>query len=357
MRPQRTAAGVGCKSASRGPPDPRAKRRGRPAVIVGMPGLCRLPSRLLVPLFAITWGLPALANPVLSGADPDCAVFDGVYWLYPTGNVRGGGFKAYSSTDLRTWSDRGVIFSFKNAPWIAEDGRKGHGAWAPGILRSNDKFYLYYSVGPQDKDHPSRIGVAVADKPQGPFVDSGKALVIGGNGFEAIDAMAFADPKTGSVYLYAGGSAGAKLRVWELNDDRVTLKREIEVESPKEFTEGAFMHERDGVYYLSYSHGGWNSPNYSVHYATAEAPTGPWTYRGKILGSDATHKGPGHHSFVKNPKSGEWFIVYHRYETTSNNSPLKGQRRIAVDKVTYDADGAIKPVTMTDKPGPVSPIR
>ena len=322
-----------------------------------MSGPFRKSYRILAALAFVACNAPATANPILNGADPDCAVFDNTYWLYPTGNVRGGGFKAYSSNDLRTWSDRGVILNFKNVPWINDDGRKSHGAWAPGILKSNDKFYLYYSVGPQDAQHPSRIGVAVADKPQGPFKDSGKMLVTGGNGFEAIDPMAFADPKSGSVYLYAGGSAGAKLRVWELNDDRVSLKREVEVETPKEFTEGAFMHERDGVYYLSYSHGGWNTPGYSVHYATADSPTGPWQYRGRILASDATHKGPGHHSFVKNPKSGEWFIVYHRYETKSDDSPVKGGRKIAVDLIEYNADGTIKPVTMTDTPGPVSAIR
>ena len=322
-----------------------------------MPAACRSSFFLLATVVATACSLPATANPILSGADPECDVFDNTYWLYPTGNIHGGGFKAYSSNDLRTWSDRGLVLSFKTVPWINDDGQKTHGAWAPGILRSKEKFYLYYSVGPQSAEHPSRIGVAVADQPQGPFKDSGKALVTGGNGFEAIDPMAFADPKSGVVYLYAGGSAGAKLRVWELNDDRVSLKKEIEVETPKEFTEGSFMHERDGVYYLSYSHGGWNTPNYSVHYATATSPTGPFEYRGRILGSDATHKGPGHHSFVKNPKTGEWFIVYHRYETTKDDSPVKGGRRIAVDKIEYNADGTIKPVVMTDNPGPVSPIR
>ena len=53
------------------------------------------------------------------------------------------------------------------------------------------------------------------------------------------------------------GSAGAKLRVFELNPDLVSFAREVPVETPPQFTEGVFMHVRDGRYYLSYSHGSW----------------------------------------------------------------------------------------------------
>src|SRR3546814_5845385 len=74
------------------------------------------------------------------------------------------------------------------------------------------------------------------------------------------------------------------------------------------------MHERDGIYYLSYSHGRWNDATYSVHYATAPGPTGPWTYRGVILTTDGTYKGPGHHSFFRDPRDGGWRIAYHRWE-------------------------------------------
>ncbi|WP_159317014.1 family 43 glycosylhydrolase, partial [Raoultella terrigena] len=137
--------------------------------------------------------------------------------------------------------------------------------WAPGVATARGKWYLYYSVGPQNPT-PSRIGVAVADRPEGPYRDSGKPLVTGelvrdGRGFEAIDPMVFVDPRSGKAYLYTGGSAGARLRVWELNRDMISLAREVPVAQPPQFTEGAFMHERAGTYYLSYSHGRFNGPD------------------------------------------------------------------------------------------------
>src|SRR3546814_21074597 len=84
--------------------------------------------------------------------------------------------------------------------------------------------------------------------------------------------MVFADAKSGKTYIYAGGSAGSTLRVFVLTPDLLTIDHEVKVAQPPHFTEGAFMHERDGIYYLSYSHGRWNDATYSVHYATAPGP-------------------------------------------------------------------------------------
>ena len=136
--------------------------------------------------------------------------------------------------------------------------------------------------------------------------------------------------------------------MFELTPDMITIDHEIAVAQPPEFTEGAFMHERGGIYYLSYSHGHWNGPDYSVHYATATSPVGPWRYRGTILSSDKQHKGPGHHSFTQDPKTGEWLIVYHRWEHPKGGMPFKGERQVAIDRLRYAADGTILPVRMTD---------
>jgi beta-xylosidase len=299
---------------------------------------------------------PLSANPVLDGADPHIAVAAGSYWLYPTeAHSRQPIFAAYQSADLTSWRRTGAILELNKVPWVKEDGVPRHGAWAPALCEKKGAYFLYYSVGPQNPT-PSRIGVATARSPAGPFTDSGKALVTGGNGFEAIDPMVFIDPKDGQARLYCGGSAGAKLRVYELEDDMVRIRREIQVPQPEKFTEGVFMHVRKGIYYLSYSHGRWDDATYSVHYSTAPSPEGPWQYRGCILKSDATHQGPGHHSFVENPVTHEWFIAYHRWET-SQPVPFSGGRKIAIEKVRYDAQGLIPPITMTDGKGPASPLR
>jgi len=301
--------------------------------------------------------IPLAANPVMDGADPHVSAVGRDYWMYPTEpRSRKPIFAAYRSSDLRTWKREGTILELDKVPWVKEDGASWHGAWAPALAEKNGKFYFYYSVGPQTPT-PSRIGVAVGTSPAGPFKDSGKHLLKGGDGFEAIDPMVFVDPKDRRAWFYAGGSAGAKLRVFEMAEDMVSFKREVDIAQPEKFTEGAFMHLRDKIYYLSYSHGKWNDSTYSVHYATADSPTGPWRYRGCILESDDKHQGPGHHSFVENPSTREWFIVYHRWETTRKEAPFRGGRKLAVEKVEYDDKGLIKRIKMTDGKSPVSPIR
>lgn len=285
-------------------------------------------------------------NPLMPGADPHAVTAGKTVWLYLTGTGWSECFFAYSSEDLKTWKQHGPVLDYKNVPWVKEDGRARHGAWAPGVIERDGVWYFYYSVGPK----PSSIGVATSKNPAGPFVDCGIPLLSdeGHRGFEAIDPMVFADPKSGKYYLYAGGSAGAKLRVFVLNKNMVRLDDEIPVQTPPYFTEGVFMHYRDGLYYLSYSHGKWRTATYSVHYATSKTPVGPWEYRGAILKSTATHKGPGHHSFFKHPADGTDLIAYHRYDGQTGDGPYKARRNVAIDRVFYDKDGLILPIVMTD---------
>ena len=306
---------------------------------------------------ALSLAGPALArNPEFQGADPHAMFIGDTLWVFPTGGPGGSWaadrFGAFSSRDLKTWQSRGEMIRRDDIRWIKDDGAPEHFLWAPGVATRGGKYYLYFSVGPQNPT-PSRIGVAVASRPQGPYRDSGKPLVTGGNGFEAIDPMVYTDPASGKTYLYAGGSAGATLRVWQLNRDMVSIAREVPVEQPKSFTEGPFVHKRNNTYYLSYSYGRWNGPDYSVHYSTSSTPVGPWKYRGAILTSDTRHQGPGHHSFVRTAK-GQWLIVYHRWEQPPADAPLKGERQVAIERVRYASDGSIVPIVMTD--GAAAPI-
>jgi len=285
------------------------------------------------------------SNPLMPGADPHALADGKTVWMYPTGGGGGASFYAYSSQDLKKWQRHGPVLRLSDVRWAKSGGR----AWAPGVIERGGKWYFYYCIGPK----PSSIGVAVGDSPAGPFRDSGKPLLQdkGKHGFEAIDPMVFADPKSGKYYLYAGGSAGATLRVFELNPDMVSLAREIPVKTPRNFTEGVFMHYRDGLYYLSYSHGSYKNATYSVHYATSKSPTGPWDYRGAILTSDATHKGPGHHSFFINPADGALLIAYHRYDGVTGSGPYQAHRQLAIERVQYNPDGSIRPIVMTDGGG------
>ncbi len=301
----------------------------------------------VIPMGILAWLLPVCGNeivvegnPVFQGADPDVVLVGDTVWVYPTHGPRRQ-FFAFSSRDLRRWQRHGPIFDFDEVDWISEGGR----AWAPGIIERDEVYYLYYSIGPK----PSHIGVATSKRPEGPFEDSGQALLSDHNHprFEAIDAMVFKDPESDRYYFYAGGSAGSTLRVFELNDDMISFNREIEVDTPPRFTEGVFMHHHNDTYYLSYSHGSWRHASYSVHYATAPTPTGPWTYRGAILQSDERYKGPGHHSFLYHTPSDQWLIFYHRYENVEGDGPYRVGRVVAIDRVEYDENGLIKPIRMT----------
>lgn len=290
-------------------------------------------------------------NPGFQGADPHAVFVGEELWVFPTGGPDkhwgSNRLGAWSSSDLQNWKSRGEVINRSKISWFEADGSKRHYLWAPSVIQSRGRWYLYYSIGPQSPT-PSRIGVAVAKAPGGPYVDSGRPLLTGGKGFEAIDPMVFKDSRSKKAFLYAGGSAGARLRIFELNPDLVSINREVVVKQPPAFTEAPFMHERNGVYYLSYSHGRWNNASYSVHYATSRSPIGPWRYRGAILKSSRDYQGPGHHSFVKNPRTGGWLIVYHRWEGSNEKSTFDGRRKIAMERVTYAPDGGVNVIKMTD---------
>jgi hypothetical protein len=108
---------------------------------------------------------------------------------------------------------------------------------------------------------------------------------------------------------------------------------------------------RKNKYYFMWSEGGWGGPDYSVAYAMADNPTGPFKRIGKILQQDMhVATGAGHHSVLHIPGTDDYYIVYHRRplgETDPNH------RVVCIDKMEFDANGLIKPVTITkDGVGP-----
>ena len=309
---------------------------------------------------ALTLGAAAPPDPSLfPGADPAALVSGGRVWLYPTGN--GQELRAWSSRDMRTWRQSAPLLALKSVRWIEPNANRG--LWAPHMAAANGRFYLYYSVGPQEP-LPSRIGVAVCTTPAGPCRDSGQPLIDGGDSedvaarpiactgaiaptgsgrfkFEALDPMVFVDPASGKRLLYAGGSNGATMRVFELAPDMVSIRREVAVDQPPCFTEAPWLHERGGTYYLSYSAGHWDRTDYSIRYATAPSPTGPWKDHGVLLKTAGGVIGPGHHSIFRAP-GGRWTIAYHRWEGTTGEGPFRtGARHVSVAPIRYAPDGTM----------------
>jgi len=115
--------------------------------------------------------------------------------------------------------------------------------------------------------------------------------------------------------------------------------------TPQGYVEGPLMFRRDGKYYFMWSEGGWGGPNYSVAYAVADSPLGPFKRVGKILQQDPTvATGAGHHSVIQVPGKNQWYIIYHRRplgETDANH------RVTCIDELHFDDQGLIKPVKIT----------
>jgi hypothetical protein len=321
-------------------------------------------------LAAITdkWGMPegfpAMSNnPVLEGyfADPDAIYSEKnqKYYIYPTsdGYPGWGGtyFKAFSSTDLKFWKDEGIILDLKkDVSWA--DGN----AWAPTIIEKNlgknkYKYYYYFSGGKEGE--PKKIGVAVADDPTGPFVDSGKPLIDffpeGVRGGQHIDPTVFYDPVGKKNYLYWGNGYMAAC---ELNRDMVSLKKEtMKVMTPdRTFREAITVFYRNGLYYFLWSEDDTRSENYRVRYATAKSPLGPLTIPedNLILAKDP-EKGiyaTGHNSVLQIPGNDEWYMVYHRFNRPDGIKMGREAgwfREVCMDKMEFDADGSIKRVMPT----------
>jgi beta-xylosidase len=288
-------------------------------------------------------------NPVFEGwyADPEAIIIGNEYWIFPTYSAKYNEqvfFDAFSSKDLRTWIKHERILDTAAVKWARR------AMWAPAIIEKGGKYYLFFGANDiQSDQEKGGIGVAVSDKPSGPYKDHlGKPLIDKfHNGAQPIDQFVFKD-KDGAYYMFYGG--WRHCNVAKLNDsftgfvpfeDGSTFK-EI---TPEGYVEGSFMFMHNNKYYFMWSEGGWTGPDYSVAYAIADSPFGPFKRIGKILQQDpAVATGAGHHSVIHDKKSGQWYIVYHRRplgETDANH------RVTCIDKMYFDENGLIKPVKIT----------
>jgi len=296
-------------------------------------------------------------NPVLNGyyADPEILYSNKTskYYIYPTSDGftgwSGTYFKTFSSTDLITWKDEGVILDLaKDVNWAKKN------AWAPTIAEkkvNGDYKYYYYFTAAQ------KIGVAVADNPAGPFKDSGFALIAkkpaGIKGGQEIDPDVFTDPKTGKSYLYWGNGYMA---VAQLNDDMVSIDTtSLKIITPNaSFREGTEVFYRKGKYYFLWSEDDTRSENYRVRYGYADAPTGKITIpeNNLILSKDVAKGiyGTGHNSVIQLADKDEWYMVYHRFTRPQGITMGRAagyNREVCIDKMFFNADGSIKPIIPT----------
>lgn len=282
--------------------------------------------------------------PALPGvyADPHVAVFGNIYYLYPTTDGTEGwlstSFTCWSSKDLVKWKNEGVILDLpRDLTWATQR------AWAPAIATKNGKYYYYYSAA-------QSIGVAVADKPTGPLKDPlGKPLVAkGAYKGQMIDPMVLVDDD-GAAYLYWGQG---QCHAVKLNPDMISFDPAAVVEfKPPGYNEGSFVFKRQGKYYLMWSEYDTRDPRYSVAYATASSPMGPFTKAAAnpVLKGRGVVKGAGHHSVLQVPGTDQWVIAYHRFKIPGGNGY---NRETCLSPMRFDPQGNILPVDVLESVKP-----
>ncbi len=302
---------------------------------------------------ALMFAAPAFArNPIVErfSADPSPHWFKGAYWLYATNDQDNSGkywdstdWRLFRSTDLRHWKDKGSFLSVTVFKWARPDAK----AWAPEAAYRNGKYYFFAPVG------GDTIGVAVSDKPDGPFVDA-----IGGPLIDkARDANAGAEPidpavlidDDGQAYLTFGTRVPkmVKLKADMIHTDGPIIDLAVTGfpadDAKKKYGEAPFLHKHNGLYYFSFSTG-WPG---QIVYATSKSPMGPYAYRGVIL--DYLKISTNHQAIIEH--GGRSYLFYH-----DNLMPGGGsfKRSIAIEPLTYEPDGTINEVHRTaegvDKP-------
>jgi arabinan endo-1,5-alpha-L-arabinosidase len=284
---------------------------------------------IAVAAYMLTVGAhPAYENPVLRNDAPDPSVFrapDGTYFAYTTQAYFGAQFvniPILRSRDLVTWKLVGDAFP-ENPPWATSSPGD---MWAPHITPWPDGTYrLFYSAARNDVAEMA-IGVATAESPTGPFIDSGGPIVTGPS-FTAIDPFVLA-LEDGRHLIY-WGSAGQPIMAQELADDGlgvVGAPVEVLARSADEYEgliEGAWVTERDGRFYLLYSGDACCGANahYAVMAARADDPLGPYTRdpANPILAANDVFKAPGHHAVVRAPDGRDW-ILYHAMQRSEGSA-------------------------------------
>ena len=309
---------------------------------------------------------PSVHNPVFPGlhADPEVLYSEqtGKYYIYPTTDGAYGwhnhDFKCFSSSDLVNWNDEGVILDLQDLDWGKEY------AWAPCIIeRKEGSGYKYYYYFVANKS----VGVAVADRPEGPYRDAlGRPLLsqeeIGAPN-QVIDPDVFLDPASGKYYLYWGNSY---LWMAELADDMVSLvPGTIHELIPRSrigeyhYLEGTYVFERGGLYYFMWSENITRSARYCIRYLISDSPT-EFVRNGRpakveeqiILQQDPSLQifGTGHNSVLNIPGTDDWYMVYHRFTRPEGiKMGLSGgyNREVCIDRMYFNPDGTIVPVKPT----------
>ncbi len=312
---------------------------------------------LLIAIFSLSiflLGFSAFAeNPIVQTnytADPAPMVHNDTFWVY-SGHDEDGStvwfnmreWRCYSSVDMANWTDHGSpldISAFSS--WANAD------AWAAQVIPYKGKFYFYVPVfhsGTKNR----MIGVAVADKPTGPFKDAlGKPML---SRYDCcyIDPTVFVDDDD-QAYMYWGNPYCFYVK---LNKDMTSYFGDV-VQIPENaqtfascYGEAPWLYKKNNQYYLIWAADNPNGKE-NIRYSTSSSPTGPWKYAGLIMPTQGlTWTKPctswTNHEGIVDFK-GKSYFVYHN-AAAPGGGPF--MRSTCIEEFTYNADGTIPQINMT----------
>lgn len=305
-------------------------------------------------------------------ADPSVHVFNDRLYIYPSHDRESGiaendngdhfdmiDYHVFSTDDPMHGEivDHGVVLAVNDVPW------HGRQLWDCDVAEKDGKYYMYFPL--KDRNDIFRMGVAVADRPEGPFIPQPDPM----RGSYSIDPCVFRDDD-GEHYIFFGGLWGGQLqrytdnkarenaflpeggepalpsRIVRLAPDMLQFAEEprpvivvdadgnpLRADDPHRFFEASWVHKYNGKYYLSYSTG----DTHFLCYAVSDNIYGPYTYRGVIL--TPVVGWTTHHCIVE--YRGQWYLFYHDSVPSGGKTWL---RSLKVRPLAYTPDGDI--VTM-----------
>lgn len=309
---------------------------------------------------------------------------DGKYYMYGTGGVDDG-FRVCSSSDLINWKEEGRVYQ-GNTPesWTVAN------FWAPEVYERNGKFFMFFSAdwkhNPTNELENFRIGVAVADKPTGPFVEMDNKPLFD-PGYPVIDGNLLFN-NDGRVFLYYSrccykNPVESEVAAWAkekgmfseieeswvygvemkpdlsaiigepvlllyppktMDDDQAEWESRSVTsgEVNRRWTEGSFIFEKNGTYYMMYSANHFGGEHYAVGYATSKSPLGPFVKAAnnpvlqKNTESGGNVTGTGHNSITWSPNGSQMLCVYHGRTTQTGN-----ERVVFIDRMEVTDDGLL----------------
>lgn len=313
----------------------------------------------------------------LYSADPSAHVFNDKIYIYPShdedidveNNDNGDqydmkDYHVYEMQDEKTLPrDCGVALTLEDVKWASKQ------LWAPDCVEKDGKYYFVFPA--RDKEGMFRIGMAIGDKPEGPFIAEPNYI----KGTYSIDPCMFPDDDK-KYYLTFGGIWGGQLDQYRNNKwsaenkepqgneiactAKIALMKDNMTEIAEEprdivildekgnpltggdeerrYFEDPWLFKKGDTYYFTYSTG----TTHLLCYATSKNVYGPYTYGGKIL--TPVLGWTTHHSILE--YHGKWYLFYHDCELSNG---INQKRNVKFRELKFNDDGTIQTMNGEDR--------